>query len=840
MSVSSLSCNLQKPKQAHMPHLGDAHQLKHSSMVKRIEHPHLTGMVEFFLPLGTPPLPHATTQQGDWSPFQSEAQFMLADLLYSHMYAMIDASKLGDVPWQCLNTSYNGDIDDQSPKWMQTSYKVWYCDPEAMITNMLANPDFAGQFDFNVMLGNIAWTDDIFVSDNSTKGSMYCPIILGSDKTTVSVATGQVEYHPLYLSIGNPHNSVWRAHWNTVIPIAFLAILKGDRYSDNNPRIWAKFRVFKCQLYHASVVAILHTLCPGMKTLVVCQCPDGHFRCVIYDLVAFIADYPEQVLLTSIVQGWCPKCTASLKDFNTSAGQRTLELTDELIELLNFNTLWTDYGINSRIVPFTLDFPHTDIHKMISPDLMHQVIKGVFKDNMVNWICTYVLAMHGQTAGDAILDEIDRRIAAVPSFPELRRFPQGHNFKQWTGDDSKGLMKVYLPAIMGYVPEAVVKCLSTFLDACYIVHCQDIDNKALNDFEAAFDRFLHYREVFCTFGVRPSGFSLPRQHSLVHYHQQVEDFGAPGGLCSSITESCHSSLVKGTYGHSNCHKPMGQMLLINQFLDKLTAMQADFAERGMIPAGHTPPRNFLHPCMLTEAMPNSNDSDSEDEDPLEGNIVMGHVVLAWKCACQYPQDIDSLSLHIDRPDLHSLTQMALTEQLNFDVEEVPLINSPISIFHLAIATFHAPRSDPSGTHGMQCECIRSIPSWRGLTQRHDCMFVVEDNEKLGMKGLNVVRLMLLFSFEHDNTRYSFALVEWFKKVGLDPVMGMWIVHPNIVCRQREQSVIHLGSLLRAAHLIPVFGSQKLPQDFHFTLSLDAFDVYYVNKYIDHHANEIAF
>ena len=34
------------------------------------------------------------------------------------------------------------------------------------------------------------------------------------------------------------------------------------------------------------------------------------------------------------------------------------------------------------------------------------------------------------------------RISAVPPFPGLRRFPEGRNFKQWTGDDTKGLMKV--------------------------------------------------------------------------------------------------------------------------------------------------------------------------------------------------------------------------------------------------------------------------------------------------------------------------------------------------------------------------------------------------------------
>ena len=46
------------------------------------------------------------------------------------------------------------------------------------------------------------------------------------DKTTVSVATGNVEYHPLYLTISNPHNSIRWAHSNAVIPIGFLAILK--------------------------------------------------------------------------------------------------------------------------------------------------------------------------------------------------------------------------------------------------------------------------------------------------------------------------------------------------------------------------------------------------------------------------------------------------------------------------------------------------------------------------------------------------------------------------------------------------------------------------------------
>jgi Plavaka transposase len=44
-----------------------------------------------------------------------------------------------------------------------------------------------------------------------------------------------------------------------------------------------------------------------MTNPVVRRCPDGHYRRVIIDLAAFIADYPEQVYLSGVVQGWCPR-----------------------------------------------------------------------------------------------------------------------------------------------------------------------------------------------------------------------------------------------------------------------------------------------------------------------------------------------------------------------------------------------------------------------------------------------------------------------------------------------------------------------------------------------------
>ena len=43
-----------------------------------------------------------------------------------------------------------------------------------------------------------------------------------------------------------------------------------------------------------------------MSTPAVYRCPDGHFCHVIFGLGPFIVNYPEQVMLAGIKQGWCP------------------------------------------------------------------------------------------------------------------------------------------------------------------------------------------------------------------------------------------------------------------------------------------------------------------------------------------------------------------------------------------------------------------------------------------------------------------------------------------------------------------------------------------------------
>jgi hypothetical protein len=67
------------------------------------------------------------------------------------------------------------------------------------------------------------------------------------------------------------------------------------------------FRRFRRQLFHSSLSKILSSFHPVIENPEVVECCDGHYRRAIWGVGPYIGDYPEQILLTCVVQGWCPR-----------------------------------------------------------------------------------------------------------------------------------------------------------------------------------------------------------------------------------------------------------------------------------------------------------------------------------------------------------------------------------------------------------------------------------------------------------------------------------------------------------------------------------------------------
>ncbi|RPD54101.1 hypothetical protein L226DRAFT_548363 [Lentinus tigrinus ALCF2SS1-7] len=812
-----------------------------------------------FLPAGVPPPPREEVD--DWWPFSSRAHFEFADWHYqkvqtsvgdldtllknlaaqkaletgnAHAAAMfdsandllatIDAIPYGELAWTTFNIRYTGPVTPHTPAWKLKTYTIHTRNALHVAEDIAGSADFDGRWDYvpyeeyntpgcrrfsDVMSGTWAFKKGTTLAANADyAGSMLTPVIIGTDKTTVSVATGHQEFHPVYLSLGNVHNTMRRAHRNAVVPLAFLAIPKRGRAPSNDD-----YRAFVKELYHTSLARILSPLRPGMTTPHVMHCPDGHFRRALFELGPVIADYPEQVCLSGIVSGWCPKCCAYADELRYAGRARFRAHTEALVDTFSPAILWDVFGVNADVEPFTSYFPRADIHELLTPDLLHQLIKGTFKDHLVDWITDYVKmsAPTEQEAAD-ILDQIDIRLNAVPPFPGLRRFPTGRNFTQWTGDDSKGLMKIYLSAINGLVPTQIVQCVTALLDFAYLARRSEHDTFTLEAMEEALAYFHQLREIFVEVGVRPNGFNLPRQHALVHYVQSIKMFGSPNGLCSSITESKHIEAVKETWRRGSRHQPIGQMVRCLTRLSKMSAVRVEFGRRGM-----------LHGDVLTAAR-----LQLEDEEVIDLQTQREEAFRAAQ-AEQDARDAGDLG----RPQLHLDISRFLYERLfpdgdyaaDMDMEEYPHISmyAKVGEHQSATVVYHAP-SERSGPHGMRREIVRCNPLWYNLYPRYDTVL-------WGMPRFRVARLRRLLSIPYNDVfQYDAAFVEWFTTHGRDASTGMWVVCPEMDGEVRVSSIIPLSSIA------PV-GDRFIPADFHFADALDAFDEYHVNCYVDYHAHE---
>jgi len=206
--------------------------------------------------------------------------------------------------------------------------------------------------------------------------------------------------------------------------------------------------------------------------------------------------------------------------------------------------------------------------------------------------------------------------------------------------------------------------------------------------------------------------------------------------------------------------------------------------------------------------------------------------------------LEDIAAEIEQPEFPNLIRQFIYNQQHSDnvsnasISDLPMFHGKITIYSSVLATFHAP-SDISGIGGMRRERIHAVKSWRNGPGRYDTIFVNMESSADCVQGLGVARVRLFFSFSHHGVEYPCALVHWFLRVGDSPDdhTGMWVVQPDD--DESLPSIIPLDSIVRAAHLLPVFGPERVSKTLSFTDTLDTFTRFYINRLVDHHTFEIA-
>ncbi|TFK69666.1 hypothetical protein BDN72DRAFT_744578, partial [Pluteus cervinus] len=394
--------------------------------------------------------------------------------------------------------------------------------------------------------------------DSKERGGTIIPVLISSDKTTLTTFGGKSAY-PVYITIENIPKALRRK------PSRQAQILLGYLPTTDLKHVQnkAQRRRMIGNLFHACMRKILEPLVDAGKDGIKMQTADGLWRRCHPIFAAFIGDYPEQLLVTCTKKGHCPMCTApvdGIGDAIHNAPRR--DLNKVMVALGTLRKGPVEYSKACKSVdikpiqhPFWERLPYTNIYHSITPDILHQLYQGVFK-HLFSWL----KSLYSKA-------EIDARCRRLPPNHHLRHFSNGiSHMKCLTGKEHSQIAHVLLGLIIdARLPNnasssRLLRAVRALLDFMFLAQYPLHTSSTLQQLDNALEQWHSNKDTFVTLGIR-NNFDIPKIHSLEHYMQMIKAFGTTDNYNTEYTERLHIDMAKDAYRSTNHKDEFPQMTL---------------------------------------------------------------------------------------------------------------------------------------------------------------------------------------------------------------------------------------------------------------------------------------
>ncbi|KAI0755864.1 hypothetical protein BC629DRAFT_1584640 [Irpex lacteus] len=470
------------------------------------------------------------------------------------LYRRVDELPSG-VGWHCREVVQEGDLKDVNGRPLTEKLELWYRDPVDCVKELMGNPVFKDHLAYaptrvyQDRRGQVRQIDEMWTGNWWWDIQQRLPV--GS---TVIPFRGDKSVWPVYLTIGNLSKDVQRSpSMHGTILLGYLPVGKFDCFSE------ATQSLARYQAFHACLRIILGTMVSAGQAGTAVTCADGQLRHAYPILAAYAADYPEQCLVACCQENRCPtgEVSPERRGEHEPCVHRKKDVILNLLDLHHRGELSSEFkerfkalGLHAIHEPFWRDLPHADIFSCFTPDLLHQLHKGVFKDHLVKW-CTILLGE----------DEMDNRFRDTPPTTGLRHFKNGiSHVSQWTGHEHKEMEKIFVALIAGGVPDEVLIAVRALVDFIFTASLQSHTTLTLLALRTALDTFHTHKQSFINYHARnPAHFNIPKYHMLEHYVDLIYSLGSADGFNTEWSERLHIDYAKEAYRASNKKDYTAQM-----------------------------------------------------------------------------------------------------------------------------------------------------------------------------------------------------------------------------------------------------------------------------------------